>query len=233
MRELPIVMRDDEVRAILAGTKTQARRIVTPMPGRQSQWLSIEHIGQSPRLTIARLSDAVPDRRWRGRLGASMEHPKGGPGGWVAAPGDVGDRLWVRECWGIFDRGPFGTPYAIARRATQPNTEDGVTWVDGPEEWHGEKWLASERWRSAASMPRWASRITLAVTSVRVERVRSMSQADARAEGVEATEMGGVFGTPDYVGAFARLWDAINGKRAGCSWADDPWVWAVGFEVVR
>jgi hypothetical protein len=70
-------------------------------------------------------------------------------------------------------------------------------------------------------MPRWASRITLRVTRVGVERLQSISEEDARAEGVEP-----------YGHIFERLWDSINAKR-GYGWDVNPWVWVVSFEVME
>jgi len=93
-------------------------------------------------------------------------------------------------------------------------------------------------------MPRWASRITLEVTSVRVERLQDITEEDAWAEGIE--QLDGAFdnatlcrravamGEPVESArvTFAELWDSINGKRPGCSWADNPWAWVVGFRRV-
>ena len=88
------------------------------------------------------------------------------------------------------------------------------------------------RYRHARFMPRWASRLTLRVTDVRVQRVQEISPSDAVAEGVFGD---GRYATapplPYPVATFAELWDSINGKRPGCSWASNPWVWCVSFEV--
>jgi hypothetical protein len=80
-------------------------------------------------------------------------------------------------------------------------------------------------------MPRWASRLTLEIVSVKVERVQEISEEDAQAEGI-------VFGTYDaserqtYKTEFIRLWDSINEKR-GFGWAKNPWVWAITFKAVK
>lgn len=80
-------------------------------------------------------------------------------------------------------------------------------------------------------MPRWASRITLEVTGVRVERLQDISEEDASAEGVEMYDSatGDVFYGPR--DAFMALWETINGKRA--PWASNPWVWVIEFRRVQ
>jgi hypothetical protein len=78
-------------------------------------------------------------------------------------------------------------------------------------------------------MPRWASRITLEVTGVRVERVQDISEADAWAEGIDRTHMGRGIQRPAV--HFRRLWDSINAKR-GFGWESNPYVWVVEFRRV-
>ena len=85
-------------------------------------------------------------------------------------------------------------------------------------------------------MPRWTSRITLEVTDVRVEQVQDISTEDAIAEGCQQTEEAINTYTKNVhppVANFSRLWDSINGKRPGCSWAANPWVWVVSFQKLN
>lgn len=154
--------------------------------------------------------------------------------------GEPGDRLWVRETWapcdyvvdGVRREDPTCIAYAAgraARRIEGDGSCDIDTRVFG---WD------NVTWRPSIHMPRWASRITLRVTSVRVERLQAITGADVVAEGVSVDrcpcEPCGMTsemcpGTEtDHIMAFAQLWDSINGKRA--SWASNPWVWVVGFE---
>jgi len=145
--------------------------------------------------------------------------------------GRPGDLLWVRERFFPDETG--GPPYYAADYL---GTESGTPCEPG------EPW----RWKPSIHMPRWASRLTLEVTGVRVERLQDISEADALAEGVELLGDGWWLmdspyhdvvehGTPDpshkYRYHFAALWDSINGKRPGCSWADNPWVWVVAYEI--
>ena len=126
--------------------------------------------------------------------------------------GIPGDRLWVRETWnGNRDIG-------IAYKATDP-LMNGCPW------------------RPSIHMPRWASRITLEVTNVQVERVQDISEEDAKAEGVcihnfsECQRENNLAFWELYRHGFRSLWDSINGKR-GYGWDSNPWVWVVKFKVV-
>ena len=89
-------------------------------------------------------------------------------------------------------------------------------------------------WRPSIFMPRWASRITLKITGVRVERLQDISEDDAIAEGaipVSGFNSDGSNGPTTYIDAFADLWDSINAKR-GFGWDANPWVFVLGFERV-
>ncbi len=125
--------------------------------------------------------------------------------------GGAGDRLWVRETWcphwagDDCGEGPQGVCYAATNREPDPL-----------------------RWRPSIHMPRWASRITLTVTGVRVERVQDITEADAEAEGCCVGVGAGNW--RNTVHMFQGLWDSINAKR-GYWWDENPWVWVVKFSV--
>lgn len=128
----------------------------------------------------------------------------------VACPyGQPGDRLWVRETF---------AQWSNRNRVAQYR-------ADVPEDrWH------LYTWRPSIFMPRWASRITLEITDVRVECVHDISEADAQAEGMtERTRLPGV--EPLYAMTFAKLWNSINAAR-GYSWESNPWVWAITFKRI-
>lgn len=131
--------------------------------------------------------------------------------------GVPGDRLWVRETFS-----PYIDASALKSRATYRADGSGL--------------LPRQRWFPSIHMPRWASRITLEVTDVRVERLTSISEADTVAEGIERHVDDGVaYYGPLNEGhavaqvAFERLWESING--AG-SWDANPWVWVISFRKV-
>lgn len=130
-----------------------------------------------------------------------------------------GDRLWVRETGRIAtDKTAFMFVDSGGRLAP--------TAPAGSESW-------AREWKTCPGihMPRWASRLTLTVTHVRVERLQSISEADAIAEGVDEISMADVPRPATWSRRhdFAQLWDQINGKRDGAAWADNPWVVAVSF----
>ena len=124
--------------------------------------------------------------------------------------GKPGDRLWVRE---TFSFGPGGQG-DIRYRA------------------YGEN---GEGWTPSIHMPRWASRIDLEVTEVRVQRLLEITEEDAQAEGVRGHPLGraALDANGTHKGAFLAVWEAINGTRPGGSIADNPWVWAVSFKRVQ
>jgi hypothetical protein len=136
-----------------------------------------------------------------------------------------GDHLWCKETFGHEDdHREHGRGCVVYRADKCPRCVSDVPCEHGPSRWHSPRF-----------MPRWASRITLVVTSVRLERLQSISDRDARAEGVELGEMqpariNGELGEVMIFSrkAFAVLWDQINGKRA--PWSSNPWCWVISFE---
>lgn len=128
--------------------------------------------------------------------------------------GQPGDRLWVRETWA------YGVHAMAAKR-----DEDGpfVYAADGTTQGR-----LCERWTPSIHMPRWACRITLDIKAVRIERLQSISEADAEAEGIDfLRHIPDADETLTAKQLYECLWDSING--AG-SWAANPWVWVVEFE---
>jgi hypothetical protein len=92
-------------------------------------------------------------------------------------------------------------------------------------------------WRSAMFMPRWAARLWFELVDVRVERLQDISEADAKAEGCRETLAGpddGPFAGGIYTAKcdYMMLWDSLNGKKPGCAWADNPWVWALALKRI-
>ncbi|GKI46700.1 hypothetical protein NUBL22018_35620 [Klebsiella variicola] len=140
---------------------------------------------------------------------------------WHPCPfGAVGDRIWVRETWARYNIDQ--NSHDIAYRATTP-----------------EDWPEEGRWRPSIHMPRWASRILLEITNLRVERLNAISEEDARAEGIidggclncgEPEPCGCANPEPDATDAFAYLWQSIYGQE---NWNANPWVWVIEFKRVE
>jgi hypothetical protein len=230
------------VRAILAGTKTQTRRIVKPQPT-EADW-------DTCRANLG--GDTYRARPWvhpifgiglrRGNDGVGFPAPN------IECPyGSCGDRLWVRETHAIESwTREFGDEPPLP--ADRPHKHTAYT--DGDEVWRWPHYRATDpvpdlscerdkcrvcesgepspHWKPSIHMPRWACRIVLEITDVRVERLQAISDEDAFAEGVEPCGHNG-FHTDQGVCAYHALWDDINGAGA---WDANPWVWALTFKRV-
>jgi hypothetical protein len=224
MKERGILFQAPLVRAILAGQKTQTRRLIriddTPVQFEASaanvRQRGIPSDAQNVRFLGCYLKCDAPE-------GSTTVSSR------VLCPyGQAGGRLWVRETWATLTGNGIRTVY----RADGEDPRTG--WDDTPPVAR-----PAMRWRPSIFMPRAASRITLEVTSVRVERVTDITEEDAKAEGVTPltglhpdqqiiSGEGRTQGTHPYTLAFAVLWDTIN-DEPGRRWVDRPWVWVVGF----
>ena len=222
----PILMSAPMVRALIDGRKTQTRRIVKPQPEhRYISGYGVGRAGHPEEWTVSRHPPTSGDwNEWKQKARCPYGRP--------------GDVLWCRETWQKSGLG-WGSELPLGKlhyRATDTG------------EWKP-YW---GNWKPSIHMPRHASRLTLDLIGVRVERLQDISEADARAEGLATlTKDNGrtwKFGIPDADGlpgndgfgwhwqqwevdprkAYARLWESING--AG-SWAANPWVWVLQFEV--
>lgn len=217
MTERHILFSGPMVRAILDGRKTQTRRAVKPQPN------SVKNFGK-----LVPYRRAAPPREMPS---ATFERP-------IVCPyGVSGDRLWVREAHAIVPASAYRMSEGVHQIINPDDSCEAAVYREG---WERSK---PGKWRPSIHMPRWASRLTLEITDVRVERLNACSEADARAEGVfPAAVYGGEVKSwlpaedrrerfyDTAVEAYAALWDAINGPKA---WDENPWVWAVSFEVVR
>lgn len=150
----------------------------------------------------------------------------------LACPyGKVGDRLWVRETWcAAYQDGAWGTLF----RADETFALGKQNHPKGPY-YHAKEFGTHIHWRPSIFMPRWASRITLEITDVRVQRVQEIGTNDCYEEGIERPS-GPILGSErcGYDNArndYRRLWDSINAKR-GFAWSVNPWIWAITFTVL-
>lgn len=207
MAERGILFSGEMVRALLDGRKTQTRRIV--------KWpvLSASDGGKR-RLFVERDAPEIC-----ALLAERQRHPLRR----IVVPyGNVGDTLWVREAHAIASLG------VVLYRANAVRDDSGAR--DGW--WCGDTFVVRDavRWRSSIHMPRWASRLTLTLTDVRLQRVQDISDQDAHAEGVEPVALN-AWGS-SYFGGFGKLWDSLNATR-GFGWDANPFCWALTFTVER
>ncbi len=232
MADRPILFSAPMIQALLAGRKTQTRRVIA-FPG-------VEKVIDFVRVAVDEIGRPVYEMK--GRDGSHLTRPAGkGLVEYQFWPNfAVGDRLWVREAWSHTGQGVF--EIAQARLVGR----GGVIYAadKNPRAPHAQFW-------PSIHMPREFSRLTLIVTDMRVERLQDISWADALAEGVEMESADPPFyyvpgihphsltavGVEELGGrhaerSFAKLWDLINAKR-GFGWAANPWVCAVTFTVHR
>lgn len=233
--ERPILFSGPMVRAILDGRKTVTRRIMKPQP-------------------TGTAGKSWPDEdrwAWPSNLARTMVDINEARG--LCPFGSSGDRLWVRETWM-----PRAAPCGVESfsngviYAATPNAGGG--YAVHARESHADQIARLSKpgftWRPSIHMPRWASRLTLEVVGVRVERLQEITEEDAIAEGAQRFDnlpsthpygqdarwsMEAPTATDQCLGsarmAFANLWDKLNSSRA--PWASNPWVWRVEFRRVQ
>ena len=217
MKTRPINFKAHEVRAIREGRKTQTRRIIKPQPPFGCTY-GINGAG-SHAICSAKDNPSV----WVPPTPKSEDHR-------LACPyGKPGDRLYVKERWmnAILPDGFTGAPQV--KRGQKSEKLDG--WIRVA--WHSDSpdpggWPIRYGWKSPVTMPRWASRITLEIVSVRVERLQDISEADAKREGLPNFDADGNLIHKGWL--FEDLWNRINGPG---SWDLNPWVWVVEFKEVK
>jgi hypothetical protein len=207
-KERPIIFSAPMVRAILEGRKTQTRHVCKPQP------VYVSDCGD-------RFYDGCDYKK-------SWCKPNAG---FIDCPfGNIGDRLWVKETFGVFDcdREPYDNSISWAYKATpyilEPDEEtysDDLITLDD---------LVDKEWRSPIYMPRIASRITLEITNIRVERLQDISDKDALAKGIEnffGVTYNGRFPPADGRLRFSEMWESTQDKNP---WNTNPWVWVIEFK---
>lgn len=205
MKERPIIFNAEMVRAILDGRKTQTRRILVTRPTNHYDGFTFEAGKHHPHIV-------------RGVM--TLVSSEG-----ISCPfGQVGDRLWVRETCQAKELESgldvIRYPADDAEIPVKAHPLDAGNWID-LYRYRGKEGIKVP----SIHMPRHACRLVLEITDVRVERLRSMSQQDARAEGVIAAS-----GPMEAGLAFRQLWESIYGAD---SWQANPWVWVIEFKRVE
>ncbi|HGD7226620.1 TPA: hypothetical protein ACI6K0_003440 [Klebsiella pneumoniae] len=245
MKERGMIFNSEMVRAILDGRKTQTRRIMKVQP-------------ESNQLGLLLITDSTK----RSDIGKYHWAESNATGNHVRSKlfscpfGAVGDRIWVRETWAILGnedgccidweeklcKADERSAARIYRASCEQRPGNYGLWsIPDDADWkpHTKDYQYEGAWRPSIHMPRWASRILLEITDVRVERLNAISEEDARAEGIidggclncgEPEPCGCANPEPDATDAFAYLWQSIYGQD---NWNANPWVWVIEFKRVE
>ena len=200
MKESPIIFSGEMVKAILEGSKTQTRRIIKHKDG----------VDDAYRRQLS-LQDTGREKDWiiETKLGETLERDY--------PYGTQGDRLWVRE---TIDNGRDPkNPQVVTPtyRADGSKVKMELAWYQG---------ISKGKTTSSIYMPRWASRITLEIESIRIERLQEITEEDAIAEGIFVESP-----SVRHIDFFEYLWDSINFSR-GYGWQTNPWVWRIQFRKI-
>lgn len=223
MKATPILFSGAMVRALLEGRKTQTRRVVKHR---------FPYLWNEPYYATGKVLTGLENQpgafmEFRYRKQDEPDYQGSPAAALVECPyGQSGDVLWVRETW---SKAELSLSSELFYRADGELAASQSTFTYIERE---------RRWRPSIHMPRWASRLALRITDVRVQRLLDISEEDSQAEGARASDAVVIFqdGTLQRElsntnrGAFCCLWEAING--AG-SWDANPWVWALTFEVEK
>ncbi|EKB9498599.1 hypothetical protein OOX37_004313 [Salmonella enterica] len=211
MKERGMIFNAEMVNAILSGRKTQTRR---PIKWKQTRFTEIAE-------------------RDDGSLWPWAEDCERGGDIWFACPyGEIGDHIWVRETWQVIhDHIDESSHVEYRTYAPSIPKEKDRYWHTVYAEHFGDESREDRGfpWRPAIHMPRWASRILLEITDVRVERLRDLSEEDAKSEGI-IPSAGGVLPGWEYRINFRDLWMDIYGTD---NWEANPWVWVIEFKRVE
>lgn len=214
MKEHGMIFNGEMVRAILDGRKTQTRR---PIKWKQTRFTEI--------------GEREDGSKWP--WSEDAEHACDF---WHPCPfGAVGDRIWVRETFtGHYLDDDQIQDIKDGRDKASSLCEYRADYPDG--------YQAADGWTPSIHMPRWASRILLEITDVRVERLNAISEEDAEAEGIDMEALydsqdcydciadHNMTGRPTVTGAFKYLWESIYGEEG---WKSNPWVWVIEFKRVE
>ena len=229
MKDTPLLMIQDMVSKTLEDIKTKTRRVVKfPWASKLGQWES-SAVGGEGTFIIGpggeKLATQEQSCMWHTRTGKVICCPYGKPG----------DRLWIKETHYRYGKWiKNGLSKTGRQRWKFKALSNEVRYFDNPPvngtiKGHGKGWHK----RPSIFMPRWATRLWLEITDIRVERLQDITHADAKAEGVTRGKYyPGAHREPEtYRETFTGLWDSINAERDGgaYAWNKNPWVWVITF----
>ena len=224
MKERPIIFSAEIVKAILDGKKTMTRRVIKSNHD-LSRYTHVDFdVDGDNKWELARINDL---KRTYTKIGNPY--------------GNVGDRLWVRETWIQGYDDPL-----IESEGDDENAVSIIYKADGKEEYRSCSAETVENWgdfsadsemvgfKSPIHMPRWASRLLLEITDIKVERLQDISCEDAVKEGFSDKKPSGMQPAmmPNPKADFRNYWDSLNAKK-GYPWSSNPWVWVIEFKKVQ
>ena len=206
MKERPILFSAPMVSAILEGRKTQTRRVLKEQPPlTNKEIMPLYTMEPEPKVTEVTMHEVMEDEM---PFPSSISRHK-------CPYGKIGDRLWVRETFRLFD----------SDECPHSDFPCGCPSWGTPLYRASHDCLDGEKWTPSIHMPRSASRILLEITNVHVEQLQNISESDCLKEGV---------GSPILRDCkkpkFMQLWESINGTG---SWNKNPWVWVVEFKIIQ
>lgn len=217
MKERPILFSTEMVQAIMAGRKTQTRRVVKPQPepvkDAPGRWKFL--MKKNGRMQAG---SNVETKDLNSKFFGILEFcPYGQPG----------DVLWVRETFcRLSPEHIITTPFVYKANADEESEEVRKEYINNGHAY---------RWKPSIHMPKKAARIWLRVKEVRVERIKQISEKDCQAEGAPLTPWEGINGDSGecYKYGFINIWNSIHGTGwTKYAWNSNPWVWVVEFEVL-
>ncbi len=225
-KERPILFNSEMVNAILSGRKTQTRRIIAN----------------------AGADNCIPLQKRTKTKDGIYTHVMDAPAYGLCPLGKPGDQLWVRETFALLGnedgvcidwqgnmvKGDEELAARIYKASCEQKRGDyGLYSIPDSAYWKpdttNEKYEGT--WRPSIHMPRWASRIDLLITGIRVERLQDISDLDCCDEGYDGPAVTADNQWPS-INWYERLWDSIYGKKEGENWQANPWVWVINFEKI-
>lgn len=207
MKTTPMIFNGDMVRALLEGRKVQTRRPMKIQPDTRHCRIDFENgvLKESSRIAGCWQVDRIHESPY----------------------GSIGDLIWLRETCKENLMGSISlSEYAADKAPVLITGHDDAEFNGSTSHW----WYSRQSCPSI-HMPRWASRLTLKIKNVRVERLQDISEEDAKAEGAHPifeNEFGHICSTPFYRYGFIRLWNSIYNN-----WDENLWVWVYDFEVIK
>ena len=237
MKERGMIFNAEMVRAILDGRKTQTRRIIKVQP-ESNQFGLLRILDSTKRNDIGKYHWAESNATGTHARSKLFSCPFG----------EVGDRIWVRETWAdVNHEGCPAVTYRADGEVRDLHEDDGDEQDPNLEKYWFANWYpdlisgTEGKWTPSIHMPRWASRITLEITGVGVQRLQSISPNDASREGLIKLPATGRYclsqGDQYFGGAshdarevFSWLWESIYGAE---SWQANPWVWVIEFKRIE